>query len=141
MNAAVPTDPRAAWWLRLALGELAAARLLGAAGTTPARHAATFAHQTAEKALKAMIASEGATPVRTHDLVYLATRVDPEVRRAMGAVDLVTLGAVLATSRYPATDDPAISRVQAERWVNDAGVILTAVARHLEVDLDALEAA
>ena len=134
------TDPRAAWWLRLALGELAAARLLGTAGTTPARHAATFAHQTAEKALKAMIASDRMTPVRTHDLVYLATRVHPDVRRAMAAVDLVTLGAVLATSRYPAVDDHAISRSQADRWVSDAGIILTVVARYLEVDLDALEA-
>lgn len=129
------------WWLRTAFGDLATARILVQAGTAQPRNVAQFAHQSAEKALKAAIASTGETPARTHDLVYLALRCEPEVRRALASIDVVELAAVLSRSRYPEPGDPPISRVNATKWLADAADIFAIAAGHLGVDTDALVAA
>jgi HEPN domain-containing protein len=65
MSVVMPPDA-AAWWLRLARGDLAAARRLQKAdGVTP-RPVAYLAQQAAEKALKATLALEGGSrPRRT----------------------------------------------------------------------------
>ena len=55
--------PEAAlWWLRTAIGDLAAARALLAVTAVAPRQAAYLAQQAAEKALKATIAFQGDEP-------------------------------------------------------------------------------
>ncbi len=129
------------WWLRHALGDLAAARILAQAATAQPRSIAQFAHQSAEKALKAVIAASGATPWRTHDLVFLALRCEPSTRRRFAAIDIVALSTVLARSRYPERGDPPITLVEAARWLADAGEIVAIAGGHLGVDTETLVAA
>jgi len=62
----------AARWLELATEDLRVGAHLAATPSLPPRSAAYFAHQAAEKALKAAAATDGAEPPRTHDLVRLA---------------------------------------------------------------------
>ena len=70
------SEPRAAEagarWLEVATEDLRVGAHLAATPSLPPRSAAYFAHQAAEKALKAAAASTGAEPPRTHDLVRLA---------------------------------------------------------------------
>jgi HEPN domain-containing protein len=61
-----------AYWLELAKEDLRVGDHLAAKPSVPQRAAAYFAHQAAEKALKAAVAIDGAEPPRTHDLVRLA---------------------------------------------------------------------
>ena len=134
-----PTDATS-WWLRTALGDLAVAQALFEIDSLPARGPAQFAHQAAEKALKAAIASTGSVPVRTHDLVFLALRCGPELRRGLGSIDVAVLSAVLSRSRYPHASDPPIDRDDAARWIADAYEIVAVAARHCAVDLESLSA-
>lgn len=129
------------WWLRQALGDIAAAHILAQAGTVQPRNVAQFTHQSAEKALKAVIAATGETPLRTHDLVFLALRCEPEVRRALGAIDIVELSAVLSRSRYPERDDPPITRADATTWLAAATEMVAIAGRQLGVDIEVLVAA
>jgi HEPN domain-containing protein len=123
------------------VGDLAAARSLLGTTSAPARGAAQFAHQAAEKALKAAIASTGEEPTRTHDLVYLTLRCDSDVQRTLARVDIAVLSAVLSRSRYPETDDPPISRDEAAGWLADAREIIAAAGSHLDIEIDSLPAA
>jgi HEPN domain-containing protein len=138
----VPSSAEATvWWLRTALGDLAAAQALVKIDSLPARASGQWAQQAAEKALKAAITSTGSEPTRTHDLVYLALRCRPELRRDLAPIDVAVLSAVLARSRYPSVSDAPIARDEATRWVADAQRIVRLVARHCKVDLDTLSAA
>ena len=128
------------WWLRTALGDLAAAQALVAIASVPARASGQFAHQAAEKALKAAIASMGVEPARTHDLVYLALRCRADLRRDLAPVDVGEPSAVLARSRYPGFGDALIARNEAVRWVSDATRIVELVASHCDLDLGSLKA-
>ena len=128
------------WRLRTALGDLAAGRVLLETGSTP-RGAAQFAHQAAEKALKAEIAAAGATPPRTHDLVFLVLRCGKPAREDLAGVDVVALSAILSAARYPHPDDAPLRSDQVRQWIADAQTIITVVARHLDVDLASLSAA
>ena len=89
----------------------------------------------------ATIAASGETPWRTHDLVFLALRCEPEVRRALAAIDVVELSAVLARSRYTERHDPPISHAEAARWLADAEDVVAVAGRHLGVDTTVLGAA
>jgi len=129
------------WWLRTAVGDLQAAQVLLRNESLRPRGSAQFAQQAAEKALKAAIASTGAEPARTHDLVYLARRCRSELQRDIGPIDMAMLSAVLAASRYPVRTDPPINHVDATGWVADAERIVALVAHHCEVDLESLSAA
>lgn len=135
-----PADS-AAWWLRTAVGDLAAARTLLGTTSVPARGAAQFAQQAAEKALKAAIASTGEEPTRTHDLVFLILRCDTDVQRTLALVDIADLSAVLSRSRYPEIDDPPISREQATGWLADAQEIIAVAAAHLGVKTEPVSTA
>ena len=128
------------WWLRTAVGDLATAQTLVQIDSLPARASGQFAHQAAEKALKAAIASTGTEPARTHDLVYLALRCRSDLQRDMAPIDVGELSAVLARSRYPILGDAPIARAEATRWVGDAQRIVGLVARHCNVDLASLSA-
>jgi HEPN domain-containing protein len=132
-----PADA-AVWWLRTALGNLRTAQALLMDTSLPPRESAQFAQGAAERALKAAIALSGSEPTRTHDLVYLAACGGSDLQRALASVDVAELSAVLARSRYPARNDEPIGRDDASRWVADAKQV---VARHCELDLEALSAA
>lgn len=129
------------WWLRTALGDLQAAQVLLSDTSLPARGSAQFAQQAAEKALKAAIASTGSEPTRTHDLVYLALRGGRALQLALSHIDIATLSAALARSRYPVRNDPPISPDDATHWVADAQQVVAICARHCEVHLESLSAA
>lgn len=136
----MPADA-ATWWLRTALGDLRTAQALLGDTSLPSRASAQFAHQAAEKALKAAIASTGAEPTRTHDLVYLALRAGRDLELALAPIDIATLSAVLARSRYPTHDDPPIGPDDAIRWVDSASQVVATCARHCKVAMESLTAA
>ena len=122
----MPPDA-AAWWLRLALGDLAAARgLLKADGVAP-RQVAYLAQQAAEKALKATLALEGSEPPPTHDLIFLIARCPPEAGLRQVTVDIVALSAAQTAARYPDPEDPPYDHEEAEHMVTDAARLLGAV--------------
>lgn len=131
----------AMWWLSTALGDLRTAQALLDETSVLPRASAQFAHQAAEKALKAAIASTGAEPTRTHDLVYLSLRAGRDLELALAAIDIATLSAVLARSRYPTHTDPPIGPDDAGRWVESASHVVATCARHCKVPLESLAAA
>ena len=122
----------AAWWLRTALGDLAAARALASAAGVAPRHAAHLAQQAAEKALKATIALHGEEPPRTHDLIFLlqVTPRDADLRDAIA--DIVALSDAQAVARYPDLDDPPYDRDEADRLVRDASRLVAAVLDYFD---------
>lgn len=129
MTAAMPPDA-ATWWLRLALGDLAAAHgLLTAEGVAP-RQAACLAQQAAEKALKATIALEGTEPPLTHDLILLIARCPQEAGLPHVDVDIVALSAAQTAARYPDPEDLPYDHDEAELLVSDAARLLDAVEDH-----------
>ena len=91
-----------------------------------------FAHQAAEKALKAVIASSGAEPTRTHDLVFLHRRCHEDVQAALARVDVDALSAVLTVSRYPEIDEPPFDHEQAALRVADAADVVDIAQRHFD---------
>lgn len=126
MTAAMPTDA-GTWWLRMALGDLAAARaLLEAQGVAP-RQAACLAQQAAEKALKACIALQGSEPPTTQDLLFLLQRAPGEASLRNLPIDLVALSGAQTAARYPDLDDPPYDRAEAGRLVEDAACLVAAV--------------
>lgn len=135
-----PAEAAAWWWLRVAVGDLAVARSLLGTASVPARGAAQFAQQAAEKALKAAIASTGVEPTRTHDLVFLTLCCDAELQRTLARIDVAVLSAVLSRSRYPEIDDPPINHDQATQWTADARDVVAAAAHHLDIKIDSLRA-
>jgi len=127
----MPPDA-AVWWLRLALGDLAAARgLLMAEGVAP-RQVAYLAQQAAEKALKATIALEGNEPPLTHDLIFLITRCPQEAELRHVDVDIVALSDAQTAAREPDPEDPPYDHEEAELLVRDATRLLGAVGDYFD---------
>jgi HEPN domain-containing protein len=127
----MPPDA-AVWWLRLALGDLAAARgLLMAEGVAP-RQVAYLAQQAAEKALKATIALEGNEPPLTHDLIFLITRCPQEAGLRHVDVDIVALSDAQTAAREPDPEDPPYDHEEAELLVRDATRLLGAVGDYFD---------
>jgi HEPN domain-containing protein len=122
----------AVWWLRTAIGDLAAARaLLNVAGVAP-RQAAYLAQQAAEKAFKATIALQGDEPPLTHDLLFLLERGPDEAGLRGVLVDIVALSGAQGVARYPQLDDPPYEPEEAEKLVADASRLVTAVQDHFD---------
>jgi HEPN domain-containing protein len=120
----------ATWWLRMALGDLAAARaLLAVPGVVP-RQVAYLAQQAAEKALKATIALEGGEPPLTHDLILLIARCPQEARLRQVDVDIVALSDAQTAARYPDPEDLPYDHDESELLVRDATRLLGAVGDH-----------
>ncbi len=129
MPAAMPPDA-ATWSLRMALGDLAAAReLMTAEGVAP-RHVAYLAQQAAEKALKATLTLEGTEPPLTHDLIFLLARCPQEARLRDVEVDIVALSAAQTAARYPDPKDLPYDHDEAGLLVRDATRLLGAVGDH-----------
>jgi HEPN domain-containing protein len=127
----MPPEP-AVWWLRTALGDLAAARALSdAAGVAP-RQAAYFAQQAAEKALKATIALQGTEPPMTHDLLFLLERCPSEAGLQGVLGDIVALSDAQTVARYPHLDDPAYDPDEVEQLVADASRLVAAVQGYFD---------
>ena len=131
MTAAMPPDP-ATWWLRAALGDLAAARALMDVAGVPPRQAAYLAQQAAEKALKATIALQGNEPPQRHDLLFLLDRSPGEARLRGVPVDLVALSRAQTAARYPQVDDPPYDQEEVEQLVADALRLVVAVQDYFD---------
>ncbi len=132
----------AGWWLRIAVGDLEAARsILRTEHVVPARLGAQLAQQAAEKALKAILVASGVPATRTHDLVYLAARGGTRLRSDLAGVDLVMLSAVLSRARYPNRSDPQITTEAAVAWLADADRVVAVAAQHIGVVLADVSAA
>ena len=125
--------PEAAlWWLRTAIGDLAAARALLSVAAVAPRQAAYLAQQAAEKALKATIALQGDEPPLTHDLLFLVQRSpdDAALRRVL--VDIVALSGAQSVARHPQLDDPPYDLEEAEQLVADASRLRIAVQAYFD---------
>lgn len=127
-----PPADAATWWLRTALGDLDAARALAGSNGVPPRTAVHLAHQAAEKALKAIIASRGDRPDRTHDLVFLRDRCPRAIQLAMAHIDVVALSEALLPARYPAFDEPPIGSTEVQRRLGEATEIIEISKVHLD---------
>jgi len=131
MTAEMPTEA-AVWWLRTALGDLAAAiALIDNAGVAP-RQAAYLAQQAAEKAVKATIALQGIEPPYTHDLVFLLERSPREAALRRVLVDILALSGAQTVARYPELDDLPYELEEAQQMVADASRLVAAVQDHFD---------
>ncbi len=131
MTAAMSPEP-AVWWLRAALGDLAAARALMDVAGVPPRQAAYLAQQAAEKALKATIALQGNEPPLRHDLLFLLDRSPGEARLRDVPVDLVALSGAQTAARYPQLDDPPYDPEEVGQLVMDASRLVVAVQDYFD---------
>lgn len=123
-----PADELAALvarWLNWASEDLALARSAQADATVVPRGACAWAHQCAEKALKAAIVACGVDPPRTHSLLRLEALVAGEMRAALAAVDLAGLTRWSIEGRYPDELDEATTA--------DATAAVEAAAAVLEI--------
>jgi HEPN domain-containing protein len=122
-------------WLRKALHDLAASRMLGA-GDPPLLDAAVYhCQQAAEKALKGFLVYWDCEPPRVHDVARLleqAMEIEPVFDTWQDAADRLT---PLATRyRYPGLgDDP--SREAFEEAVDDADTIVRQVLAYVPQDI------
>ena len=125
--------PEAAlWWLRTAIGDLAAARALLAVAAVALRQAAYLAQQAAEKAFKATIALRGDEPPLTHDLLFLLQRSPDDAALRGVLVDIVALSGAQSVARYPQLDDPPYDVEEAEQLVADASRLVIAVQAYFD---------
>lgn len=122
----------AAWWLRTALGDLAAAHAILQDDRLPPRLAAYLAQHAAEKALKATIALDGTEPPWTHDVVLLRQHAPRVVQVASTAIDVVRLSIATTAARYPEIEDPPYDPDEAERLVSDAAELIEVAKQYLE---------
>jgi len=122
----------ALWWLRTAIGDLAAARALLAVAAVAPRQAAYLAQQAAEKAIKATIALEGREPPWTHDLLFLLEHSPGEAGLRGVRVDIVALSGAQAVARYPQPDEPPYDPEEAEQLVADASRLVVRVQDYFD---------
>ena len=88
-------------WLRFAVEDLDAAEALRSAPGVAARHVATLAQQSAEKAVKAGLVLLDIDPPRTHNLELLVDLLPDDWAVHESSVDLARLSLWLVESRYP----------------------------------------
>ncbi len=130
----VPRDPAqiALRWLRWANEDLHAAERLAAEDDVVPRAACVFAHQAAEKAIKAMLVARGVDPPKLHDLDRLAARLPENDNEQFDAIDLPELTRWAIEGRYPDDMDEA-SRQDAQRSIALATEVVAVVQRALHV--------
>ncbi len=116
-------------WLRFAEEDRQAEHILQQEDFVP-RHPCWLAQQSAEKAMKAVLVTEGIAFPRTHDLDHLRTLV-PEGRAVRyTAADLSALSEYAVDTRYPG-DWPDLTAEDAHTAVNDARLLMTEVRHDL----------
>lgn len=89
------------------------------------------AQQSVEKSLKAVLAADGVTPPRIHNLRLLVQLIHDRRDLAITAEELSPLGAFAVQSRYPGEWDP-ISRAEAAEAVETARRIMALVREALD---------
>ncbi len=94
-------------WLRWAREDLSLAEHTAHDPDVVARGACMWAHQSAEKALKALLVAQGIDPPKTHNLLYLERLMPSEVKDKLAVVDLVSLTRWAIEGRYPDDLDEA----------------------------------
>lgn len=94
-------------WLRWADEDLALAEHTAADPDVVARGACVWAHQAAEKALKALLILRDVDPPKLHDLDRLAQRLPADEGRAFAPIELPGLTRWAIEGRYPADLDEA----------------------------------
>lgn len=94
-------------WLRWADEDLALAEHTAADPDVVARGACVWAHQAAEKALKALLISRDIDPPKLHDLDRLAQRLPHGMGTEFDAINLPELTRWSIEGRYPADLDQA----------------------------------
>jgi len=117
-------------WLRWAREDLTLAQHALADREVVRRGACTWAHQAAEKAVKALLVSAGTDPPKIHDLSRLARLTDDPARARLTTLELVEGTRWAIEGRYPsdvedasASDAEAAVRI-AEQVVGVAGAVL-----------------
>lgn len=88
-------------WLTWARDDLALCRSALADPDVVRRGACTWAHQSAEKALKALVVAQDVDPPRTHNLLRLEQLATADVRAALAGIDLEGLTRWAIEGRYP----------------------------------------
>ena len=94
-------------WLRWADEDLALAEHTAADADVVARGACVWAHQAAEKALKALLILRDIDPPKLHDLDRLAQRLPGDEGSAFATIELPELTRWSIEGRYPADLDEA----------------------------------
>ena len=94
-------------WLRWAWEDLALAEHTAADPDVVARGACVWAHQAAEKALKALLILRDIDPPKLHDLDRLAQRLPDDEGTAFATIELPELTRWSIEGRYPADLDEA----------------------------------
>ncbi|MEI2705364.1 MAG: HEPN domain-containing protein [Ilumatobacteraceae bacterium] len=94
-------------WLRWAGEDLALAEHTAADPDVVAHGACVWAHQTAEKALKALLILRDIDPPKLHDLDRLAQRLPEDEGKAFAIIELPELTRWSIEGRYPADLDEA----------------------------------
>lgn len=94
-------------WLRRAEEDLALAEHTAADRDLVARGACVWAHQAAEKALKALLVLRDIDPPKLHDLDRLAQRLPDDEGSAFKSIELPELTRWSIEGRYPADLDEA----------------------------------
>jgi len=120
-------------WLRYAARDLQAARdALRPGSPASPYHAAFWAQQAAEKALKGALVYAGARFEPTHQLNHLAAALPDgwEARQASGT--LTELTAYGVEKRYPDLGEPEPTAADAQRAIAQAHALHQAVRRDLQ---------
>lgn len=127
-----PTDRSdiARRWLRWAGEDLALAEHTAADPAVVARGACVWAHQAAEKALKALLILRDIDPPKLHDLDRMAQRLPDDEGRAFATIELQELTRWSIEGRYPADLDEA-TQADAQQAIAVARKVLDVVRPHV----------
>ena len=117
-------------WLRWAYEDLALAEHTAADSGVVARGACVWAHQAAEKALKALLILRDIDPPKLHDLDRLAQRLPRDEGSDFAAIDLPELTRWAIEGRYPADLDEA-THADAAKAIAVAREVLGVVRRRV----------
>ena len=118
-------------WLRWAAEDLALAEHTAADPELVPRGACVWAHQAAEKALKALLIVHDIDPPKLHDLDRLAQRLPTSDGNAFAAIELPELTRWSIEGRYPADLDEA-THADAIHAIAIARQVLETARPHIE---------
>jgi HEPN domain-containing protein len=110
-------------WLATASDDLRAAEAFLSQLAAFPRQTCYHAQQAAEKAVKAVLAAEGLTFPKSHDLVELIALLPAGQALAALAVDWAALSDWAVRGRYPGTG-PAAAPAEAQRAIADARLVV-----------------
>lgn len=120
-------------WLRWADEDLTLAEHTAADPDLVARGACVWAHQAAEKALKALLILRDIDPPKLHDLDRLAQRLPGDEGRTLATIELPELTRWAIEGRYPADLDEA-THADGLKAIAVARQVLDAVRPHITAE-------